>query len=115
MTFGDGLFMSYAHADEPVALRIYEALVDSGQDVWLDMAKLRAGVHWWEGVKRAIDHCVGVLFLASDESWRSTSCSQELAYAVARGKRIVPITTDADAQWRSCTFKSSRTSRSAEA
>jgi TIR domain len=105
--------MSYARVDEPVALRVYEALAGAGQDVWLDKAKLRAGVDWWEGVRRAIDHCVGVLFLASDESWRSMSCSQELAYAVARGKRIVPIATDAAAQWTSRRLKSSRTSRCA--
>lgn len=86
--------MSYARADEPVAFRVYEALSGAGQDIWLDMAKLRPGVDWWEGVRRAIDHCVGVLILVSDESSRSTSCSQELAYAIARGKRIMPIAVD---------------------
>jgi hypothetical protein len=94
VTLGGGLFMSYARADEPVALRVYEALAGAGQDVWLDMAKLRPGADWQEGVRLAIDHCVGVLFLLSDESLRSTSCSQELAYAVARGKRIVPMVVD---------------------
>jgi hypothetical protein len=86
-----GLFISYARADASVALRLYELLAGAGQDVWLDMANLRPGIAWWDGVRRAIDQSAVVLFLVSDESSRSVSCSQELAYAVVCGKRIVPI------------------------
>jgi hypothetical protein len=83
--------MSYARADEPVAIQVYEALTGAGQDVWLDMAKLRRGIDWWEVVRCAIDQCVVVLLLGSDESSRSMSCSRELAHAVACGKPIVRI------------------------
>lgn len=91
MTRRGGLFMSYARADEGVAVRVYEALTDADQDVWLDTARLPPGLDWWEGVRSAIDQCLGVLFLVSDESSRSTSVFRELAFAVARGKPIVPI------------------------
>jgi TIR domain len=91
MTARGNLFMSYARADEPVAVRLYEALTAAGQDVWLDVARLRHGSDWWEGVRCAIDQCVGVLLIQSEESLRSISCSRELAYAVARGRPIVGI------------------------
>ena len=83
--------MSYARADEGVAVRVYEALMDADHDVWLDTARLPPGLDWWEGVRRAIDQCLGVLFLVSEESSRSPSVLRELAFAVARGKPIVPI------------------------
>jgi len=83
--------MSYARADEPVAIHVYEALSGAGQHVWLDLAKLRRGVDWWERVRRAIDQCVGVLLLVSNESSNSRSCSRELEYAIARDKQIMQI------------------------
>ena len=91
MTPRGGLFMSYARADASVALRLYEVLAAAGQDVWLDLANLRPGIDWWDGVRRAIDQSAAVLFLVSGESSRSMSCSRELAYTVVCGKRIVPI------------------------
>ena len=83
--------MSYARADAPVALRLYEVLAAAGQDVWLDVANLRPGIDWWDGVRRAIDQSAVVLFLVSGESSRSMSCSREVAYAVMCGKRVVPV------------------------
>jgi hypothetical protein len=90
--------MSYARADATAALRVYEALVGAGRDVWLDVANLPLGMDWWHGVRRAIDQSAGVMFLVSDESSRSMSCSQELAYAAARGKRVVPVDIKRTAQ-----------------
>jgi hypothetical protein len=83
--------MSYARADEPVAIHVYEALTGAGRDVWLDRAKLRPRIDWWEGVRSAIDQCAGVLLVVSDDSSRSISCSREVAYALERGKPIVRI------------------------
>jgi hypothetical protein len=94
-----GLFISYARADEPVALGLYEALVHARQDVWLDKKRLQPGVDWWDCVKLAIDQSSGVLFLVSDESSRSVSCSRELTYAVSCGKRIVPIDIEPAAEY----------------
>jgi hypothetical protein len=39
--------MSYARADELVAIHVYEALTGAGRDVWLDRAKLRPRIDWW--------------------------------------------------------------------
>lgn len=86
-----GYFISYARADEQTAVRIYETLATAGEEAWLDIANLRPGLDWWETVKRAIDQCVAVLLLVSDESTRSMSCSLELAYAAVRGKQVHPI------------------------
>ena len=91
MTPRGGLFISYARADASVALRLYEVLAAAGQDVWLDIANLGPGIDWWDGARRAIDQSAAVLFLVSGESSRSRSCSRELVYTVACGKRIVPI------------------------
>ena len=94
MRIRSALFLSYAHADELVALRVYEALTQAGRDVWLDLESLEPATDWWKGVKAAIDRCTAVLFLASDESSGSVSCSRELAYAAAQAKRIVAIGID---------------------
>jgi len=82
------LFISYARADAPVALHVYRGLAAAGRDVWLDVVHLAPGVDWWDGARRAIDHCVGVLFLVSSESSRSASCRRELAYGLGRGKPL---------------------------
>jgi hypothetical protein len=88
------LFVSYARADELLALRFCALLGAAGQDVWLDLTHLRSSPDWWNEVRRAIDQSAGVLFLVSNESSRSLSCSRELTHAAARGKPIVPIKTE---------------------
>jgi hypothetical protein len=85
------LFVSYARADEFLALRLCTLLADAGQDVWLDVTHLPPSFDWWNEVRRAIDQSAGLLFLVSDESSISLSCSRELTYAAARGKPILPI------------------------
>jgi hypothetical protein len=107
MTPRRGLVMSYARADAPIALGVYELFADAGEDIWLDLANLEPGLDWWEGVRRAIDQSFGVVFLVSDESSRSMACSQELAYAIACGKRIVPIAVEPAAQYEG--WKATRT------
>jgi hypothetical protein len=85
------LFVSYARADEPLALLLCARLACAGQDVWLDLIHLPPGADWWDEARDALDRSAGLLFLVSDQSSRSLSCSRELTYAVARGKPIVRI------------------------
>ena len=91
MTRIGGVFVSYARSDAAAALRLYDALTTAGHDVWLDAHDVRPGVHWWDAAKRAIERRPSVVFLESAASSRSFWCGEELAYALARGKRIVRL------------------------
>jgi hypothetical protein len=58
--------------------------------VWFD-ADLEGGQVWWDTILEQIRGCDLFVFVLSPDSIRSRPCQQELKYAVATGRPIVPV------------------------
>ena len=84
-------FISYSHHDVEFALKLRDALVAAGQNVWLDESEIHGGTRWGEELERAIDGADAFLFLVSPDSAASTECGKELAHALELSKRILPV------------------------
>ncbi|MDO4807729.1 MAG: TIR domain-containing protein [Coriobacteriales bacterium] len=84
------IFVSYAHADDAVALPLIDALMAEGYRVWYD-----AGVEETEDFPDYIaDHvygCASFIMLVSGSALGSVWCVQEAKYAFKLNKRILPI------------------------
>lgn len=53
----NGIFISYAHDDYPVAIQIFRALRDHGYPVWIDNKELHAGDEYMKDIREAICRC----------------------------------------------------------
>ena len=51
------VFLSYAREDKAAALRLSEALVTEGIEVWFDQVELRGGDTWDAKIKKQIREC----------------------------------------------------------
>ena len=85
------VFISYSREDWAFVEPLCSALAASGQDVWLDAERIPPGTDWREGIERGIDEADAFAFVISPDSLASEVCRLELDYALARGKRIVPV------------------------
>lgn len=86
------IFISYAHADEPVARRFAVALADEGLNVWWDAA-LRSGEAWDEVLEAALRGAKAVVVLWSPRSAVSRWVRAEATIA-DRQKTLVPATIE---------------------
>ena len=57
------VFLSYAHADEESAIRIYRDLQAAGFDPWLDKFSLSPGAPWKPAIDSAVRHSAAFLSL----------------------------------------------------
>lgn len=62
------VFLSYAHADQDAAIRIYENLRAVGLDPWLDKLSLKPGEVWKREIDKAVRHSGAFLSLLSPRS-----------------------------------------------
>ncbi len=85
------VFISYSRKDAQVAQRLNQALTARGKDVWIDAEDIPPTAEWMGRIKDAIDGSNTVIFLISDHSVRSSVCSEEIAHALERQKRLVPV------------------------
>src|SRR5690349_11151431 len=92
------VFVSYARADFNFVQGLTATLSSSGFRPWVDVEGLYAGEEFWPEIAKAIDACAVLLFVLTPKSAASPHCRKELEWAVARGKRIVPLSRrDVDA------------------
>jgi tetratricopeptide (TPR) repeat protein len=90
MTRYNHLFISYAHADRDVALKISKALKKSGIEVWIDKS-IVGGQVWTSDITRAIRTARAILLVASSRSLTRPIVKKEIFYAVDENKPIVPV------------------------
>ena len=95
--------ISYSAREAPRAERLVSALHEAKLSVWFDKLKrqvegmgpheslLPPGSDHWKAIARAIDSSA-VLLVLDSPLWRASEyCQQELAHALARGKRVVAL------------------------
>lgn len=89
------LFLSYSRDDQSAVRMLSTDLVQFGHEVWLD-ERTEGGAEWWEEVLEQIRSCDAFVFIASETSTRSRACRDELAYALALNRPVLPVAIRSD-------------------
>src|SRR5262249_50052527 len=89
------LFVSYARRDRAAVDELVGDLLLLGNDVWVDVDRLRGGRWGWPPILDAVAKAAASLFALSDAAVRSEACTAELAWAEALGKPVLPVRLDA--------------------
>jgi tetratricopeptide (TPR) repeat protein len=97
------LMISYSRQDSIEVYRIEKEL-QGRHSVWIDKAII-GGQQWWESILTAIDAAECILVMLSRDAVESIFCQEELKYAVALNKPIIPV------MLRLCTFPESLNNR----
>ncbi len=93
------VFISYAHQDGAVlAAQLQRDLARLGWDAWLDTARLVGGASWTIEIEQALDRSDFVLAILSRGSYRSDTCRAEQLRSLRKGKCLIPILAQADAE-----------------
>ena len=92
------IFLSYRREDKYIARMIKESLVRKGYRVFLDLDELQGGV-FDERILTAIDNAPIYMLVMTEHSFDRCHnpndwVRQEIEYAVAKGKTIIPINID---------------------
>lgn len=99
MTDTLNIFISYGRADSrDVALRLRDDLLAVGYSVWLDVSEIPGGASWSQQIETAIEHCNVALALMSSAAYESQWCRAEQLRALRKGKRLIPLLVQADAE-----------------
>ncbi len=61
-------FLSYARADEAVALKLADDLIAASVQVWVDQYDIRPSQHWDRAVEAAVRSCEGMIVVLSPRS-----------------------------------------------
>lgn len=92
------IFISYAREDaRALALKLRNDLVAVGQDAWLDTAEIGIGESWAQDVEEAIENCDIAVVLMSNAAYVSQACRAEQSRSLRKGKRVIPLLVQPDA------------------
>jgi hypothetical protein len=84
-------FLSYARADQTIALRFANDLIAAGIPVWVDQYDIHPSQHWDRAVETAVRGCAGLIVMLSPRSAASPNVADEISVALDDGKTIIPI------------------------
>ena len=84
-------FFSYAREDSEFVLKLARELREVGVKLWLDQLDIFGGQRWDDAVEGALEACQGMITVLSPESSVSNNVMDEVAYALEKGKLVVPI------------------------
>src|SRR5687768_359354 len=85
------VFISYSRKDQEFARRLHGALTAQGHDVWVDWEDIPLTAEWLKEIYRGIEEAGAFVFVISPDSLASEVCRQEVDYALANNKRIIPV------------------------
>jgi hypothetical protein len=92
------IFISYAREDaRETALRLRDDLAAAGHDAWLDLSEIAVGASWSRDIEEAIEDSDMLLALLSIGSYVSDICRAEQLRALRKGKRVIPLLIQPDA------------------
>ena len=84
-------FLSYARADQNLALRLADDLVRAGAEIWVDQRNIKPSDHWDRAVEAGLRGSAGVLLVMSPRSVASENVLDEIAVALDGGKQVIPV------------------------
>ena len=85
------VFLSYSKKDYFFAELLEIKLFEAGITLWRDQGQLRAGMDWRQGLETGISACLAVVVALSANSAESSYVTFEWAYALGKGKAIMPM------------------------
>src|SRR5271168_2974750 len=85
------VFLSYSKKDYFFAELAQIKLSEAGITLWRDQGQLRAGRDWRQGLETGIADSLAVLAALSANSAESSYVTFEWAYALGKGKAIIPM------------------------
>ena len=85
------IFLSYSKKDHFFADLADIKLAAAGFEIWRDQGQLRPGSDWRLGIERGISDSLAVLVALSADSAQSPYVTFEWAYALGKGKAIIPL------------------------
>lgn len=85
------VFLSYSTDDHIFAELAVTKLKQHGIELWQDRGQIRAGDNWRNAIDHAIAGSHAVLVALSEASAESSYVTYEWAYAIGKGKPIIPI------------------------
>ncbi|HEV8546867.1 MAG TPA: toll/interleukin-1 receptor domain-containing protein, partial [Candidatus Limnocylindrales bacterium] len=80
---GPSVFISYAHEDKELVMRLAAALRARGCRVWIDQGEMRVGDHLIDRVAGAIEEMDFLLAILSEAAVKSPWCQRELSLAMS--------------------------------
>lgn len=86
-----GPFISYSRKDQAFVRGLVDALAQRGRDAWVDWDDIPPTAEWMREIRAGIDAAPALVFVISPDSLASAVCAQELDYAVAQNKRLIPV------------------------
>jgi hypothetical protein len=93
------IFISYGRKDaRDLAIQLRDDLQAQGYRVWLDLDEIAGGASWSQNIETAIEACHLTLALMSHASYESQWCRAEQLRAIRKGKRVIPIRVQSDAE-----------------
>lgn len=85
------VFISYSRADQAFVKVLHQALTQSQHDAWVDWEDIPLTADWWREIQGGIEAANTFIFVISPDSLASQVCRQEIEYAAANHKRLMPI------------------------
>lgn len=85
------IFISYSRRDKAFVQQLFESMNKAERDVWVDWDDIPSASDWQKEINEGIEEAHTFIFVISPDSVNSPYCRQEVEYAAARKKRIIPI------------------------
>lgn len=85
------VFLSYSTRDHLFAELAEIKLAEAGITLWRDKGQLRAGDNWRGGIESGITESIATIIALSQSSTDSPYVTFEWAYALGKGKTVVPL------------------------
>lgn len=85
------VFISYSRTDGEFVRQLNNALKRRGHDTWVDWEDIPRGEQWLNEIYSGIENADTFLCVVSRHSLSSEICNDEIAYALARNKRVMPL------------------------
>jgi WD40 repeat protein len=89
------VFLSYAEEDIAVMEQIRRSLRRAGFTVWTNKTDIQTGVDFQAAIQQGVEEADNIVYLLSPAALNSVYCQQELDYAYALNKRIIPLLVQA--------------------
>src|SRR5881396_2856454 len=85
------LFISYSRRDQSFVRLLELSMEAKRRTAWVDWHSIPPTASWRDEVRAAIDAAQLFVFVVTPDSIDSRVCREELAHAVSRGKRVIPL------------------------
>jgi len=85
------VFISYNRKDEDFARKLARSLSELGEDIWIDVEDIPAGMNWSSAIQQGLLVCDVMLVIISPDSMVSSNVADEWQYYRDQRKPIIPV------------------------